>query len=113
MKDMPKSVVKWYKWWIIQFPESWNLDNLERFYMFVDVLLTRARKERSRFWLEENLKNDCRKLSGRDIKKYCEIYEHLKNFKRVWKSHQAKLICQSEWEKELNEARKKYQNDVR
>ena len=93
---MPPSVVKWYKIWINQFPDSWHPSDLERFYMFVSVLLNNNKKNRSYVWLKENLKEDCRKLSDQNIEKYCDIYEHIKNFKNVWKSQQAKLIAQEE-----------------
>ena len=95
MKEMPIKAIKWYKLWISQFPESWNQSDLERFYMFVHVLLGIVKKERSFNWLAENLRDDCKKLSSEDIEKYCEIYEHIKDFKKVWKSQQARLIVLS------------------
>src|SRR3990167_6379229 len=104
MKDIPKTVVRWYKMWIAGFPESWNQSDLERFYMFVSILLIYSKKERSRFWLNENLKLDCPKLPVKDIEEYCDIYDHLKGFKNVWKSQQAKLIAKSEFEKRMEEA---------
>jgi hypothetical protein len=58
MKDMPKSVQKWYRLWVGAFPESRHPRDLERFYMFVSILLFTTRKERSRYWLEENLRED-------------------------------------------------------
>lgn len=103
---MPKSAIKWYKVWINQFPESWHPSDLERFYMFVSILLRNSKKDRSYLWLKENLKEDCQKLSDQDVEKYCEIYEHIKNFKNVWKSQQAKLIAQEEFKKRIKEAQK-------
>jgi hypothetical protein len=108
MKDMPKSAIRWYKMWIGAYPESWDESDLERFYMFVSVLLTYSKKERSRYWLKENLKEDCPKLTDDDIEKYCYIYEHLKGFKNVWKSRQARLIAISMHEEHMEEVRKKY-----
>lgn len=108
MKDMPKSAVKWYKMWIAGFPESWHQNDLDRFYMFVNMLLTYSKKDRSRFWLKKNLKLDCPKLSDKDIEKYCDIYDHLKGFKNVWKSQQTRLIANDEFGKRMKEARRKY-----
>jgi hypothetical protein len=105
MEDMPKSAEKWYKIWISAFPETWHPLDLERFYMFVSVLLKNSKKIRSTSWLEKNLREDCPRLSSDDIEKYCYIFEHLKNFKRVWKSQQAYLI--------LTEERKKYIESLR
>jgi hypothetical protein len=105
---MPKTVIKWYRMWISAFPESWDERDLERFYMFVHVLLSAGRKERSRYWLAENLREDCPKLSTEDIEKYCDIYNHLKAFKNVWKSQQAKLIAQSVFEENMREAKERY-----
>ena len=100
---MPNSAVKWYKMWISQFPESWHPSDLERFYMFVSVLLNNTKKERSRIWLGENLKEDSKKLSDNDIEKYCDIYEHIKGFVNVWKSQQAKLIARDDFERRKND----------
>ena len=108
MKDMPKSAIKWYKMWLVSFPESWSESSLEMFYMFVDVLLTHAKKERSRYWLEENLKQDRPQLSSEDIEEYCNIYDHLKGFKKVRKGQLAKLIARGIVENNLEEARKRY-----
>lgn len=108
MKDMPRSAVKWYKIWIAGFPESWCQNDLERYYMFVSVLLTYSKKDRSRLWLRENLKLDCSKLPDKDIEKYCDIYDHLKDFKNVWKSQQAKLIAKEEFVNRMKEVRRKY-----
>jgi len=110
MKDMPKSATKWYRSWIVAFPESWDSRNLERFYMFVSVLLGNVKRQRSRYWLEENLKADCKKLSVEDIEIYCDIYEHIRDFKNVWKSQQAKLVAQSVFENNMKEARKNMVN---
>lgn len=108
MTDMPRSVVKWYKMWISMFPETWDSTDLERFYMFISVLLRNAKKSRSRYWLKENLKIDCKKLADEDMDKYCDIYEYIRDFKNVWKSQQAKLIAQSEFKERMKEARVKY-----
>lgn len=102
MQDMPKSAVRWYKMWISNFPESWHHSDLERFYMFVSVLLATSRKERGGHWLEQNLREDCRKLSDQDIEQYCLLFEHIRDFAKVWKSQQAKLIGQDDIEKRLS-----------
>lgn len=108
MKYMPRSAIKWYKMWINQFPESWHLSDLERFYMFVSILLKNSKRKRTRFWLEENLKQDCKKLSSCDIGKYCDIYEHIRDYEQVWKSQQAKLIAQEELKGRIKAARERY-----
>lgn len=105
---MPPSVVRWYQAWISNFPESWHTFDLERFYMFVSVLLRVIKKERSSGWLQQNLKQDCPRLSQDDIEEYCEIYEHIKDFKNVWDTNQALLIARAEFDKRMDEARKKY-----
>ncbi len=105
---MPPSAIKWYRQWLAMFPETWDSGDLERFYMFVSRLLHSAKKERPRHWLAKNLKADCSKLSDDDIEKYCDIYEHIKNYNNVWKSQQAKLIAVDTVEKSMAEARKKY-----
>lgn len=85
MIDMPSSVIKLYKNWISNYPESWHPLDLGRFYKFVYFLLVCTKKKRSTLWLRINLQDDCKKLSEEDVKKYCEIYDHLKNFyTREW-----------------------------
>ena len=108
MVDMPKTATKFYKSWLSAFPESWSSQDLERFYMFVSVLLVNSRKLRSGYWLKENLKKDCPKLSESDIEKYTEIYNHIKNFKGVWKSQQAQLLAKEEFEERMRKAKEKY-----
>lgn len=92
MNDMPKSVEKWYRLWISQFPESWHPSDTERFYMFVSVLMHNSRKPRTRYWLEKNMCADNPRLSEDDIENYCNLFEHLQNYSNVWKSQQAKQI---------------------
>lgn len=105
---MPKSAVKSYKMWIAMFPESFDGSTLDLFYMFVHVLLAHSKKERSSYWLEQNLKEDCPELTYEDIEKYCDLYTHLKAFKNVRKSQTAKLIAMDIHEKNMEEARKKF-----
>ncbi len=108
MIDMPPSVIVWFRRWTSMFPETMDSRDLERFYMFIHVLLQTAKKERSRYWLQENIKSECPKLSHDDIERYCEIYEHIKNYQKVWKSQQANLIASDLLTQSLIEARKKY-----
>jgi len=108
MKDIPKSSKKYYEWFIGSYPESWHPTTLDFFYMFIASLLARQKKERSRGWLEDNLREDCSNLSDEDIRKYGDIYRHIRDFKKVFKSQTAKLIAKDEIEKSLDEARKKY-----
>ena len=108
---MPKTVIKWYKNWIGAYPESWHSLDMNRFYMFVSVLLCRVKKERNREWLEENLMQDCKRLKKEDIKEYGRIYEHIKNYKNVWKTQQAMLIINAREKiilKEVGKYCKKY-----
>lgn len=107
-KDMPKSAVRWYMMWLALFPESFDGSTLEAFYMFVDVLLTNTRKERSRFWLAENMKEERPNLSEEVIQEYCDLYDHLKGFKYVWKGQLAKRSARSLHEEQMEEVRKKY-----
>ena len=93
MDNMPKSAEKWYRLWINQFPESWHPNDLERFYMFVSVLVRVSRTHRNRFWLEKNIRTDRPQLSEEDIKNYSYLFEHLQNYSNVWKSHQANQIA--------------------
>ena len=95
-KNMPPTVLKSYERWISHYPQSWHPTDLQHFYLFVRELLRRAKKERSRYWLEENLKADCPKLSDADIAEYGAIYEHIKDFNKVGRSHTAKLIALDE-----------------
>lgn len=108
MVDMPPSVVASYKRFISMFPESFNQEDLERFYMFVNPLLANARKGRSTDWLRKNLRKDCAKLSDDDIERYCEIYRHIRDAKNVVKTHQARLIAQQEIELRMKKAMEKY-----
>lgn len=80
MVDMPPSVIKLYNSWISNHPESWHPLDLGRFYKFVYFLLICTKKKRTSDWLKINLKQDCKRLPKEDIEKYCEIYEHLKDF---------------------------------
>lgn len=92
---MPRSAIKWYKMWINHYPESWSSTDLDLFYFFISNILS-CRKIRPYKWLEENLKSDCKKLSDKDIEEYCNIYEHIKNFKNVTKSQTAEVILLDE-----------------
>jgi hypothetical protein len=94
MHNMPKQAESWYKLWINQFPESWHPNDLERFYMFVSVLDHTTRKPRNSHWLEENMRADRPQLSEEDISRYCELFEHLRDYSQVWKSQQARLIAE-------------------
>jgi len=77
MKDMPKSAVKHYKIWISNYPESFHPADLNRFYLFVKDIMRNSKKIRSRYWLEDNIKEDCPKLSNEDIESYCDRYQHV------------------------------------
>lgn len=92
------------------FPENIEGSTLELFYMFVDVLLSNSRKDRSRFWLAENLKADCPKLTDEMIAEYCDIYDHLKGFKNVWKGQLARQIVISLHEENMTRVRTQYGN---
>ena len=94
MNDMPDSTVKWYKLWINAFPESGHQNDWERFYMFVSSLLQAGKKERTRFWLKKNLKEDCSKISDAMIEEYCDAFDHINGFKKAWKGQLAKLVAQ-------------------
>jgi hypothetical protein len=94
MYDIPKSVERWYKLWINQFPESWHPSDLERFYIFVSVLVHRAHKSRDRYWLEKNMRAERPQLSENDIEAYCDLFERLRDFSNVWKSQQASLVAE-------------------
>ncbi len=107
MKDMPRSAKEWYRRWIGAFPESQHQNDWERFYMFVSVLLTNSKKGRTRYWLADNLREDCKKLSPERIKEYCDVFEHLRDFKKVWKSQQASLLMWDEHERRMREIRKR------
>ena len=88
---IPTSAEKYYQQWIRAFPESEHPADWNRFYMFVSVLLCNVKKQRIRGWLEQRLREDCKKLSEERIQKFGEIYEHIRDFKNVWKSPDAKL----------------------
>lgn len=107
MKDMPPSARDLYELWISQYPESWHPSDLERFYMFLSVLLQNMKKERSRSWLEKNLREDCNKLTDEDIRKYGDIYEHIRDFKKVWKSRQAHQFARDKHESGIRELKKR------
>jgi hypothetical protein len=68
--------------------------------MFVSRFLQVGRKERPRDWLEENLIRDCPKLSDEDVQRYGEIYEHIRDFLKVWKSQQARLLATAEFKRQ-------------
>ena len=111
MLEIPKSAKYYYNLWLSLFPETWDEeeDNMNRFYMFVHVLLSNAKKERSRNWFKQRLKEDCKgKLNNRMLEKYSDLYQHLKSFKNVHKSKWARLIAKDIHEKNMDEARKKY-----
>jgi hypothetical protein len=111
MHDMPKHAERWYKLWINQFPESWHPSDLERFYMFVSVLVHVSRKFRGGSWLEKNIRVDRPQLSEDDIRNYCELFEHLQEYSKVWKSQQAKLIAESDARQHIEELRNKSINN--
>lgn len=107
MQDMPKRAERWYRLWINQFPESWHPNDLERFYMFVSVLVQTWRKPRGGGWLEKNIRVDRPQLSEGDIQKYCELFEHLRDYSRVWKSQQAKLIAEADAREQIKKLQDK------
>jgi hypothetical protein len=107
MHDMPKRAERWYKLRVNQFPESWHPYDLERFYMFVSVLIRSSRKPRSGHWLDENIRVDRPQLSEDDINRYCELFEHLRDYSNVWKSQQAKLITEDEFQQRIADLGKK------
>jgi len=110
MKDIPKSAVYFYEIWINNFPESWHPTTLDYFYLFVNRITTFSKKDRGSGWLENNLKEDCPKLNDDDIKKYCDIYIHLKNFKNVYKNQKSFLIAiaKESHENNMKTVRNKY-----
>jgi len=107
---MPKSVKKYYEWFINSWPESWHPTTLDFFYLFLGVLLHNSKKVRSQGWFEGNLREDCPKLSEEDIRKYGDIYRNIRDFKKFPKSQTARLIAKSIFEKNMKEARKKCRN---
>src|SRR4051812_19274513 len=109
MLDVPKSAIKAYKLWLSLYPECMDVDAFNRFCIFVHILLANSKKERSRFWLEERLKTDCRnKLGKKVIEMYCEIYHHLKAYENVKKSPEGKIWARILFDEAREEARKKY-----
>jgi hypothetical protein len=109
MLNVPKSAIKAYKLWLAVFPECMDVDAFNRFYIFIHILLANSKKERSRFWLEERLKADCKnKLRKKDIEMYCEIYQHLKVYENVKKSPEGELRARILIDEAREEARKKY-----
>ena len=108
MEDMPGSVQKYYKLFINSRPDSWHPTALDLFYIFCRNLFGYSRKERSQGWLERNLKEDCEKISDEDIKKYGDIYRHLKEYRNVGRSQTAKLLAKDSFEKMKERAREKY-----
>lgn len=92
MKDMPKSVEASYKLWITHFPESFNSTSLDLFYLFLSNLLSVDRKNRKRSWLKENISTDSQKLSQKNIEDYCDIFEYIRDFKKVSKSSTARTL---------------------
>ena len=107
-KDMPPTVLESYERWISHHPQSWHPTDLDHFYLFVRDLLSCAIRERSRYWLEENLKADCPKLNDKDIAEYGGIYEHIKNFSKVGRGHTAKLIAQSKRDEDRENFAQRY-----
>ncbi|MHA1410797.1 MAG: hypothetical protein ACTSQY_10910 [Candidatus Odinarchaeia archaeon] len=107
---MPEAVKKYYEWFINSWPESWHPTTLDFLYLFLGVLLRNSKKIRSQEWFEENLREDCPKLSEEDIQKYGDIYQHIRDFKKFPKSQTAKLIAKSIFEENTKKTRKKYGN---
>jgi hypothetical protein len=107
MHDMPKSAERWYWLWINQFPESWHPNDLERFYMFISVLIHSSRKPRGVDWLEDNIRVDRPQLSEDDIRNYCKLFEYLRDYSNVWKSQQANLIAEGDAHQEIKKLREK------
>lgn len=103
MYKMPKSAERWYKLWVSAFPESWHPSDLERFYMFVWVLIKNTRNPRDRYWLERNLIEDGHGLAPDDVERYCDLFEHLCSFVNVWSSQQASLITRDDMDARLKE----------
>lgn len=99
MQDMPKSVEKWYKLWINNFPESFSSTSLDLFYFFLSNLLSADKKNRNREWLRENIKVDSKKLSQKNIEDYCDIFEYIRDFRNVGKSDTAKTLLIDEIKK--------------
>jgi hypothetical protein len=66
--------------------------------MFLHKLLSLSNFDRNSDWLEKNLKADCPKLSPANIKKYCDMYDCIKDFKNAPKRHTWKMLAADEFE---------------
>lgn len=104
---VPKSAQKYYQQWIRAFPETEHPSDWNRFYMLVSVLLCNAKKQRSRGWFEQRLREDCKKLSAERVLKFGEIYQHIRDFKNVWKSWDAKLLALDERDQRIAELKQR------
>lgn len=83
MRDMPVSAVSYYRRWLNQYPESLHPLDMERFYLFVAVLLRRSRRRRTGPWLANNLRADCPQLDREEIGVYVERYQTLVEYDKV------------------------------
>jgi len=108
LEQVPQFAEEFYKRWINCFPESDHPADWERFYMFVSVLINKGKKERTRYWLEERLRADCKKLNAERILRFADVYEHILEYSKVWKGNQAKLLTLEE----LDNRYKKFKNDT-
>jgi hypothetical protein len=93
MKDMPKTVEDAYESWITNFPADYHPLDRERFYIFIHILSINSKKQRTRDWLIEKLKEDTL-LPIDEIERLGDEFETLMEFAE--KRDKAKYVLRRE-----------------
>lgn len=89
-----KSII-FYNLWLKHFPEDEGQTTWELFYLFAKTVIKNSKKEKSSIWLKNLLKKDANFLSNKKIDEYCEIFNHLQSYERVFKTHTAKMFIKN------------------
>ncbi len=79
MKEIPKTAIKAYEAWITNFPADYHPFDRQRFYIFLHIFFLRSKKQRSRQWFIDNLKEDTN-LNDKDIERLADEYELIQDF---------------------------------
>ena len=80
-----------YNAWKRHFPDDNSQTTWELFYLFINTLP----KNKDRYWLESLFKKDRINITEDKIEEYCNIYEHIKNCRNVYKTNTAKLFIKN------------------
>lgn len=81
---LKKPIEKAFDCWISNYPESYHLLDIHRFYVFVKTVVRYSKKQKDSFWLRDKIRK-CKKtnLEEKNIEYYCRLFENLLDFSKA------------------------------